>query len=222
MRPEGIRVEPAQSFLSSVRTQEELLRQGETAVHVSVVDRTVLSVGVGVRADAPYLRRAEEEGIFTARRASGGTGVLHREGDLVWAVVLPRSDARVGRDFVRGYRRFGAGLVAALSDHGVSATWVPAPGLSEDYCPLGPRGEVLAVGGGVVGAAAQHLTGTALLHHGTLSLSVDRALVSRLFTFPNPSVVDRLAGLDERGIHERPERLAERVGRALESALGTT
>jgi len=200
--------------------QEELLRAGAPAVHVALIDRTVLSVGAGVRDDAPYLRRAEEAGIPTARRSSGGTGILHLAEDLVWGVVLPRADEQVGRDFVRGYGRLGAGVVTALASHGVPAEWVPAPGLSEEYCPLGSRGQVLESGGRIVGAAAQHLTGTALLHHGTLSRHVDRDLVARLFSFPDPGTADRLAGVDERGVFGPPGTLAEQLGRALGAALG--
>jgi len=207
-------------FVSSLRIEEELLRQGEPAVHVAVVERTVLSVGVGVRDDSPLLRRADGLGIPTAHRSSGGTGVLHLAQDLVWAVILPRSDPRVGRDFVHGYSRFGSGLVAALAAHRISSAWVPAPGLSEECCPLGPRGHVLETHGQVVGAAAQHLTGTALLHHGTLSLHVDRDLVGRLFSFPDPVLADRLGALDEHGVREPPDRVAEQVARALGSSLG--
>lgn len=217
----NLRVDAATPFSSALRTQEELLRRGEPAVHLAVLSGTVLSVGVGVPEDAPYVRRADSLGVPTARRSSGGTGILHLDRDLVWAVVLPRSDPRVGRDFVRAYPRLGAGLVTALAGHGVSASWVPAPGLSAEYCPLGPRGYVLELDGAVVGAAAQHLTGSTLLHHGTLSLSVDRALVAQLFAFPDPSIVERLTGLDEQGLRERPDRLAGEVGGALASDLGT-
>lgn len=221
MTPRGseTRVDEATPFSSVVQTQEELLRRGLPAVHLAVLAGTVLSVGVGVPWDAPFVRRANALGIPTARRSSGGTGILHREHDLVWAIVLPRSDPRVGREFVRGYARYGAGLVSVLAGHGASASWVPAPGLSEDYCPLSSRGYVLELGGVVVGAAAQHLTATALLHHGALSLSVDRDLVSRLFSFPDPSIVERLGGLDERGLRERPGRLADEVARALAAEL---
>ncbi len=185
-----------------------------------MIDRTLLSVGAGVRDDAPCLRRASGAGIPTARRSSGGTGILHLADDLVWGVVLPRADERVGRDFVRGYGRLGAGVVTALASSGVSAEWVTAPGLSEEYCPLGRRGRVLESGGQIVGAAAQHLTGTALLHHGTLSRHVDRDLVARLFSFPDPRVTEQLAGVDERGVFAPPNTLAERLGRGLGAALG--
>jgi lipoate-protein ligase A len=214
------RVDSFLPFSSIVRAQDDLLRRGEPAVHVAVVSGTTLSVGLGVPAKAAYLDRARAAGVPTIRRSSGGTGVLHLVQDLVWAVVLPRADPRVGRDFVRGYPRFGAGLVTALAELGVTSAWVPAPGLSEECCPLSSRGFVLETRGAVVGAAAQHLTGAALLHHGTLSTHVDRDLVARVFEFPEPSVVDRLTGLDERGVREPPHQLAEALRRSLASDLG--
>jgi lipoate-protein ligase A len=214
-----VRVDALASFGSVLAVQEELLRQGEPAVHAAVLEWTVLSYGVGVSASASYLRRAQVEGVSTARRTSGGTGVLHLAGDLVWAVVLPRSDPRVGREFVRSFPRFGAGLVPSLASGGHHVAWVPAPGLSVDYCPLSDRGQVLEVGGKVVGAAAQHLTGRALLHHGSLSIRIDRELVGRLFSFPDPAIATRLSGLWEQGLRVDPGRLAGEIARGLVTAL---
>ncbi len=216
----SVRVESASPVAAVLRGQEEMLRAAELSVQVAIVRETVLSVGVGVPEGASYLQRAITLGVPTARRSSGGTGILHLEGDLVWSVVLPRNDPRVGRDFVQGYARFGAGVVTALARIGATTSWVPAPGLSESCCPLGSRGFVLDLGGSVVGAAAQHLTGSALLHHGTLSLHVDRDLVARLFEFPEPAIADRLTGLADHQIRERPEQLAEDVARALADDLG--
>ncbi|MCI4372625.1 MAG: hypothetical protein L3K02_03155 [Thermoplasmata archaeon] len=211
--------DPGGSFSTAVQAQRNLLREGAPAVHVAVLDGTVVSVGVGVPDEVPYLGRARSRGLPVVRRSSGGTGILHLPRDLVWAVVLPRSHRLVGRTYVHGYSRLGAGVVTALATYGLASAWVPAPGLSEEYCPLGPRGYVLEVDGRIVGAAAQHLTGSTLLHHGTLSHRVDRALVRDVFAFPDPSVADRLMGLEERGLDEAPDRVAEAVRRGLARAL---
>jgi lipoate-protein ligase A len=74
----------------------------------------------------------------------------------------------------------------------------------------------------VVGAAAQHLTGTALLHQGTLSFEVDRELVRDLFGFPDEDVAARLAGVGEHAVGRRPEPLAKAVSEGLIAALGPT
>jgi lipoate-protein ligase A len=213
-------VDPPTSFRGVLDRHEELLRRGRPAVHVAPLGGTVVSYGVGVPERAAFLRRAELRGIPTVRRPSGGAGVLHRDGDLVWGVVLPRSDPRAGRDFARAYGRLGAGLVAALAELGQPADWVPAPGLSEEYCPLGHLGQVLALRTGFVSAAAQHLTATALLHHGTLSLEVDRSLVADLFAVPDAADVRRLSDLREAGVKEPVDRLAARVARCLTASFG--
>jgi lipoate-protein ligase A len=207
------------TLADTLRTQDALLRQGDPAVHVAGLQDTVVSFGAGVSEGAPFLARARVRGTPTLRRSSGGTGVLHLPGDLVWAVILPRSDPRVGRDFVNAYARLGAGLVTVLARHGGDAAWTPAPGLSDDYCPLGHRGQVLSIRGLVVGAAAQHLTGTALLHQGMLSFEVDRPLTRDLFSFPNDAAADRLSGVHELGVDRPTAELAEEVAQALVDAL---
>jgi lipoate-protein ligase A len=214
-----LRVDPLSSFASALAVQEDLLRVGKPAVHVTVLEWTVLSYGVGVPPGAGYLLRAQEQGVSTARRSSGGTGILHLAGDLVWGVVLPRSDPRVGPDYVRAYSRFGAGLLPCLASRGHEAAWVPAPGLSTEYCPLSDRGQVLVVDGKVVGAAAQHVTSRGLLHHGALSIRIDREMVGRLFSFADPSIPAHLSGLWEQGLRVDPERLASEIAHALVNAL---
>jgi len=176
-------------------------------------------VGVAVRPEAGYLDRARKEGIPVVRRTTGGTGVLHLEGDLLWAVVLPRSDARVGPDFARTFGRLGTGIVAGLAAVGVRSGWVPAPGLSDDCCPLSSRGEVLAARGWVLGGAAQHATSRALLHHGGISWNVDRACVDRLFGLPAGGPSSRLGGLAELVAVSEPATVAEALERALNEQL---
>jgi lipoate-protein ligase A len=216
----SVRVDGFAPVAEVVRREGALLRAGAPAVHVAVVDGSAVSYGVTVPEDAPYLARARRLGVPTVGRTSGGTGVLHVRGDLVWAVILPRSDPRVGREFVRAYGRLGAGVVTALAERGIESRWQAAPGLSDDYCPLGPRGDVLSVGGRVVGAAAQHLTGTSLLHQGTVSVDIDRNLVRELFDFPDDAAVAHLTGLREHGVRAASATLAASVAEALVVALG--
>lgn len=202
-------------FADEVRLQDALLRRAAPAIRARVVRERVVSFGVGVPADAPYLLRARQRRIPTVPRSTGGTGVLHLENDIVWALVLPRTDPRVGRDFTRAYGRLGRGIVRGLGRLGIPASWVAAPGLVDDYCPLSSRGEVLVVDSLVVGAAAQHVTSNALLHHGSVSWEIDREEVDRLFGLPSHGPSARLGGVAERGIPGGPVGLAE----ALEQAL---
>lgn len=133
--------------------------------------------------------------------------MLLAPGDITWAVVLPRGDPRIGRGFNDAYARLGAPLVSWFSGRGVEAEWRASAGRSVECCPLGPRGQVLATSRGILSGAAQHVTHRTLLHHGTLSRTVDRALHRAIFRDDDPSSFDRLIGTEELGIPETPERV---------------
>jgi lipoate-protein ligase A len=202
-----------------LRAHEELLRRGEPAARVGVVRGRALSFGVGVPADAPYLLKAREHGVATVARSTGGSGVLHLPGDLLWVLVLPREDPRVGRDFVQAYERLGRAAVAGLAALGARARWAPAPGLVQEYCTLSSRGKVLASGGRILGGAAQHATSSALLHHGFVSWTVDRPEVERLFGLPAEGPAQRLGGLEELGLEAGPSEAGEALSQALDREL---
>ncbi len=219
VRPTELSVELGLDFEGCVAAHERLLRAGQPAVHVATLRNTAVSYGVGVDPSAPYLARAQADKVPVVRRPSGGTGLVHLPGDLVWAVVLPRTDRRVGRDFVRAYDRFGRGLVGLLEERGLSTRWVSAPGLSDTYCPLSSRGQVLDCGGQVLAAAAQHATGLALLHHGVLPRTLDRARIARWFELRVPGPADALTCLGEVGVPDLPEEVARALGRHLVAAL---
>ncbi len=164
--------------------------------------------------DAPAAVRAAAAGIPVHVRSSGGTAVVQLEGDIAWAVALPRAHPGVGRGFPRAYRRLGSPLVRVLEEFGLTTEWRPAPGLSDELCLLGTRGEALFAGPIVVGGAAQHLTGTALLHHGVVNVGIDRTLLAKLFGLPPPSLT-RVGGIREVGFTGTPEELARRLADGL-------
>lgn len=202
----------------NVVADERLLRAGVAAVRVAVLSDRSVSVGVGVPTGSPALERARAAGWSVVRRRSGGTAVLHAPGDVTWSLVLPREDPRVGRAFTRSYARLGAGVVRFLSARGVTARWSAALAVLPEYCLLGPRGEALTVSGRVLGGAAQHLAGRALLHHGILPRTLDRAALGQLFGLSVPGPADLLTSLDELGV-EGPEEL---LGRSLARTLAET
>jgi lipoate-protein ligase A len=204
----------AEEFAEDAR----LLRVGARAVRVAMLADSAVSYGVGVREDAEYLGVARALGAPAVRRTTGGTGVLHGPGDLAWSIVLPRDDPLAGRDYVRAYRRLGAGAVRFLRDRGVVADWGPPPGLSEGFCFFSSRGEVLSVGARVLGGAAQHVTRHALLHQGVLPLHADRRRIQAIFGLSAELLTERLVGLRELGLRDRPEVLAQELDEALESA----
>ena len=220
--PRTTSIDAAIDCAANARADESLLRRGGPAGRVAVLADGALSVGMGVPADAPYLVRARAEGWAIVRRSSGGTAVAHGPGDLTWTIVLPRTDARVGNDYARKYDRLGRAIVRFLSSHGVTARWAPPPAVSDGYCLLGHRGSALWVEGRVLGGAAQHLSGQALLHHGVLPRAIDRTALGRLFELPDHGGLDRLTSLSEAGIRERSEALAVGLAVALDDELAGT
>lgn len=211
---------PSLTAEENERCDEASLRRGQAAWRAGVLSDRSLSIGIGVPATVGWVQEAQRRGIPIVRRSTGGTGVLHAAGDLVWSIVLPRDDPRVGRDYARGYARFGAGATAFLSEMGMDARWTAAPSLSRSCCTLGARGYVLTVGDRVVGGAAQHVTRESFLHHGTISVTVDRPLVRALFDLTSPADAERLAGIGELGIALAAAPLGSRLSDALRNAFG--
>ena len=209
-------VEGRLEALENLRRDEEVLAAGVRRARVATLHGPVVSLGVSQPSGAPAAQRARALGIPVVRRRSGGTGLLHQEGDIVWAIVLPRSDPRVGRDYARAYARLGASVVQAFSDVGLPGRWTEALGVSDEYCLLAPRGQVLTVHGRVVGGAAQHATSVALLHHGTINVTVDRERLAMLFDLRPDALGERIVGLQEllgvRGPTELEGAIARRLG----------
>jgi lipoate-protein ligase A len=187
-------------------------------VRAAVLTDRAVSYGVGVPPEAPYLAAAARAGISTVRRTTGGTGVLHGPGDLAWAVVLPRTDPRVGSDYVHAYARLGAGVVRFLAERNVTASWVDPPGTDPDYCLLSARGSVLTLRDKVIGGAAQHVNPTALLHTGIVPWELDRPALRTLFGLSTTSLA-RLTSLHEIGVEGPPESLAWKLAAHLSDAL---
>src|ERR1700691_2131276 len=140
------------SMLAEILDRDEaLLRAGTPALRVTVVREAGVSFGVGTPQHGAAEAAAQRLGLPTVRRSTGGTGILHLPGDLVWSVVLPRSDPLVGPDFCSAYGRLGAGLVTFPADLGIGGQWSEPAALSEEYCLLGHRGRALSVHGRVLG-----------------------------------------------------------------------
>ena len=203
----------------NLRRDNRALAVGAPAVRVAVLSDRTVSVGIGVPSSAPYLDRARAAGFAVERSFSGGIAVMHAAGDLAWSIVLPRDHPAVGRDYLRAYDRLGRGVQRSLADHGLATSWVPPPGLSEEYCLLGTRGLVLSAPSGIVGGAAQHRTRTALLHHGHLAMRLDREALRRIFDLEGTRGADRLSSLEDAGLRTPADELATSIAESLESAL---
>lgn len=203
----------------NLRRDDRALAAGAPAVRVAVMSDRAVSFGIGVPPTASYLDRARAAGFAVERRSSGGTGVMQAPGDLAWSLVLPRDHPAVGRDYLRAYDRLGRGVVRSLAGHGLAVSWVSPPGLSDEYCLLGTRGLVLSAPSGIVGGAAQHLTRTALLHHGHLAVRLDREVLCRIFDLEGAGGAGRLSSLEEAGLTTPVGELATSLAESLEREL---
>ncbi|MCI4324697.1 MAG: hypothetical protein L3K00_02265 [Thermoplasmata archaeon] len=203
----------------NIRRDEAALARGQPGVRVARISAPALSIGVGQNSNVPSARRARALGLPVIRRTTGGTGVLLGDGDVVWSIVLPRDDPRVGPDFVHAYGRLGLGVVHTLASFGVQAEWGPALGLSEEFCFLGSRGCALTSGGRALGGAAQHATRSALLHHGVVPLTLDRQRLEAVFGLAPAISEPKLTTLLELVPTVNPISFAARLGDLIVDAL---
>jgi lipoate-protein ligase A len=190
-------------------------------IRVAILSSAALSVGVSQHENTRCIVRARELGFPVVRRSTGGLGLWHAPGDIVWSLLLPRTDPRVGRDFSKAYCRLGTGPVRVLQQRGVTAEWLPPLGLTTEYCLLSGRGSVLSVEGRALGGAAQHATRKALLHHGVLPFRLDPPRLRELFDL-SPELVDQsLSCLERIAPGVPPEDWARRLRTILVSEGGS-
>jgi lipoate-protein ligase A len=194
-----------------VAEDERGLETAAPVARVGVVRAPALSFGVGHRPTPTTQGRAHQRGWAWVARRSGGTSLYHAPGDLVWSIVLPRADPRVGRDYVGAYDRLGSGLVRWLSARGITGAWAPASNALPSYCLLNGRGRTLQVGGRALAGAAQHVTRLAMLHHGVVCASVDEEAIASVFDVPRERVAAGLTGVRALGLDDAPEALASEL-----------
>lgn len=200
---------------------EEALSAGDPLVQVYRCERVCGTVGVSQSSAVERELTGRFPGVEILRRPSGGSGLWHQPGDVFWSVVLPRSGSWVGRDFIHRYSYFGGGWVAFLAGKGLQAHWERPPARFPAYCLLSGRGEVLMTKGRILGGASQHLTSKALLHHGTISVSVDRGSIHRAFGAPGELTQEHLTSLHEEGTGLEDGELST-LADCLASALPTS
>lgn len=174
-------VSPPLPVNAILERSDDALRGGRPTIFVGTCDERAVTLGFAQKEGTAEEARAKELGIAVLRRSSGGVGLLHETGDVFWSVVLPRESPHVGRDFINAYPRLGSGMTRFLREKGLDASWEKTPSLSKNYCTLTGRGYVLSSGGRVLGGASQHLAGGYILHHGTVSCSLDREFISAVF-----------------------------------------
>lgn len=191
-----------------VAEDERRLAAGRPTFRVGVVSDPALSLGVSQSKSRHESVAAQARGWAVVRRSTGGVGLYHAPGDLVWSWVLPRTDRRIGRDYPRAFARLGEAVTQFLSELGVSAVWAPAASAVSSYCLASGFGATLQVDGRAVAGAAQHATRAALLHHGVVCVCLDPAAIAEVFDAPRDAIVRYLTGLRTLGVGSASPELA--------------
>ncbi|MCI4317614.1 MAG: hypothetical protein L3J96_03670 [Thermoplasmata archaeon] len=216
---------PPMSAAEFIAEDERRLSAAQPVVRAALLTDRSVSLGVGQRSDSPSARRAQSCGVPVVRRSSGGLGLLHAPGDVLWSVVLPRGDPLVGRDFTCAYPRLGAGVVDALGELGITASWADPLSLpGTEYCLLGPRGRVLLAGGRALGGAAQHLTRNALLHQGVVAARLDLSALQEIFGITAAVATRQLTSMSALGTSVDAavvKRIVDGLGRSIDAGQAT-
>lgn len=199
-----------------VADDERGLEAAAPVARVGVVRDPAVSFGIGHRPSPGTWTRGHARGWTFVPRRSGGTSLYHAPGDLVWSIILPRTDPRVGPDYARTYGRLGQGLVRWLSDRGASGAWEPASDAFPPYCLLNGRGQTLQHDGRALAGAAQHATRVGLLHHGVVCSALDQDAIASVFDLPPAVVAAGLTGVREVGLTDPPARMARDLADRLE------
>jgi len=138
-------------------------------------------------------------GTAVVRRVSGGGAVYHDPGNLNYALFLPLGHPQVPDDIMASYRLYCGAVIEALSSLGLAA----------EFAPIND----IVVGGRKVSGTAQARRWGALLHHGTLMLHLDIAMMARVLKVTREH-------LEKKGVKSVTERVAtlEQLGRPLSVA----
>lgn len=199
---------------------ESALYEGSPRVLLGRFIATALTLGVAQSLDSGIRDLARRKEIEIVIRGSGGLGVLHERGDLAWSLVLPRTDPRVGKNYIRNYAELGNGVVEGFRRFDIRGEWRPSGGRDPEICLLAERGEVLWIDGRVAGGAAQHLSGNALLHHGCIAVGSPGESTARLFGRDPKELRRKLVGLDELGEPPDPDLLLTAIGEEMSKSSG--
>lgn len=140
------------------------------------------------------LEACTRSGTAVVRRISGGGAVYHDRGNLNYALSIPLDDPHVPEEILASYRYYCGGVITALERLGLHA----------EYAPIND----IVVGGRKVSGTAQARRWRAVLHHGTLLLTLDIETMARVLRVNK-------AHLESKGVSDVRQRVAtlEQLGR---------
>jgi lipoate-protein ligase A len=122
-----------------------------------------------------YFQELEEEvdldfcashGIHVVRRITGGGAVFHGNGELTYSLAVPVGDEAIPQDMQTSYEVICSPIVAALRGIGADAVFRPVNDIE--------------VGGRKISGNAQTRRFGVVLQHGTILVSLDRAMLPSL------------------------------------------
>ena len=145
----------------ALKLEERLFSKKEYGIVIYTRDRPTVSLGRFNRAEeCVNTDFAEKNGITIVRRKSGGSAIYSDSGQLVFSMILPRSEFDSKMD---SYKIACNCLIRTLAHLGITAEFKP-------------RNDVL-VNGKKISGCAQFRDRDTLLHHGTLILSLDSEMM---------------------------------------------
>ncbi|MDY0087265.1 MAG: biotin/lipoate A/B protein ligase family protein [Coriobacteriia bacterium] len=165
-------------------------------------------------------------GIDVVRRFTGGRGVLH-DNEITYSVVASTADG-VPRGVAASYRFLCQGLVSAYHHLGMDAqlTRRNVGTASSAACYLHATPADLSLGARKLSGSAQVWQGSAVLQHGSFTISRDAGLEAEVFRLSQDAsrlLVESTATLSGRGagVPERAE-IVSAVVRGFAEGLGIT
>ncbi len=165
-------------------------------------------VSIGRRQDARAvvdLQEVERLGYKLVRRPTGGAALLHPQDlEVTYSIVLGSEHSLYRLDVASSAAKIAEGVAIAVRRLGAEAgvRGMGEPGSSE-YCYVNPGSSDVLVGGRKVSGSAQRRSWGALLQHGTLLLSYNHELFTRVIR----------AGAGASGAGEKVTGLWDIVGR---------
>lgn len=163
-------------------------RNGQVFLRLYTWSVPTLSLGyfqeTGKEVDLGFL---EERGMALVRRLTGGRAVLHDD-ELTYSFAAPVSHPVFGGDLQATYLRLAGALAASLGILGIQAEVCRGRGGGKSFlCFDAPsRYEITWRGKKLIGSAQVRKRG-AYLQHGSIPLTMDRALLAEVIKNAGPA-----------------------------------
>lgn len=153
------------------------------------------AVSIGYLQSASFFSAA---GLPVVRRITGGRAVLHGS-DLTYSIVLDSSHPLFSQGVLGAYKAISRCIAQALKELGVDAGFArqgSKPDARSEACFYVPSRQEVLVGGKKIAGSAQRRLKNALLLHGSIMLTIDEALLRRVFHDDSDGLINRMTWLE--------------------------